>query len=68
MDAQKLTRIAIAAQVAGVNRSTLKSAVERGDLPSYLTACGLPLVVQADVNKWAKQERQRGPKPANAGE
>lgn len=65
MDAKKLTRIAIAAQAAGINRSTLKSAVERGDLPVYQTACGLPLVVQADVEKWAKQERQRGPKPAS---
>ena len=65
MDVAKLTRIAVAAESAGVNRSTLKSAVERGEVKSYRSACGLPMILMADVMAWAKAPRQPGPKPAN---
>ena len=64
MDAAKLSRIAHAADAAGIARTTLLSAVERGEVRIYRTACGLPLVRQEDVSAWALVERKRGPKPA----
>lgn len=63
MDAKKLYRVAQAAEACGVNRSTLITAVRREQLPSYGTACGLPLVLLADVKRWAKAERKPGRKP-----
>lgn len=59
MDAKKLHRIAAAAAAVGLAKQTLDSAVRRGDVPSYPTACGLPLVRLADVKRWAKNRPNR---------
>ena len=66
MDAKKLYRVAEAAKQTEANRSTLISAVRAGQVPSYPTACGLPLVLLKDVRKWmAKADTRRpGRKPA----
>lgn len=62
MDASKLYRVAQAAAACQVNRSTLVTAVRGGQVASYPTACGLPLVTLADVRKWARQDRKPGRK------
>lgn len=64
METSKLYRVAIAAAETGVNRTTLLSAIERGEIPSETTGCGLPLVTLAEVRKWAAHagKRKRGPK------
>lgn len=66
MEPRKLYRIASAAKRTGVARSTIKSAVERGEIKSFKTGCGLPLVALTDVYRWygKSNERKRGPKPA----
>lgn len=64
MDAQKLHRLAVAATLCGVPRGTLRSGIDRGELPVYHTACGLPLVSLGDVRRWAKVERKPGRKPS----
>lgn len=68
MDVAKLYRIAVAARDVGVQRSTLKSAIDRGEVAVFESACGLPMVRLADVVQWAAQERSRGPKPKAATE
>lgn len=63
IEACEYCRIAFAAQEAGVKRTTLLSAVNRGDIEVVEMGCRLPLVRLADVKRWAAEERQRGPKP-----
>lgn len=63
IDPKKYYRVAVAAVECGVNRTTLLSAVARGDIPTVELGCALPLVKLADVKRWASEERKRGPKP-----
>ncbi|MEN1682099.1 MAG: hypothetical protein AAGJ46_21175 [Planctomycetota bacterium] len=65
MDQAKLYRVAHAAEAEGINRSTLVTAVRNGQCTSYETACGLPLVLLADVRKWwaARKPAGRPKKP-----
>ena len=63
MDAAKYYRIAWAAEAEGIARTTLQSAVERGELPVVVTGCGVSLVTLADVRAWARVERRPGRKP-----
>lgn len=64
IEESKYYRVGIAAELCGVPRTTLASAVERNELPVAMTGCTLPLVRLSDVKAWAKQTRKRGPKPA----
>ena len=59
-----LFRLKIAAERCKVKRTTLLSAIDRGEVPTENTGCGLPLVRLADVRKWAKKDRPVGRKPA----
>lgn len=54
----QLYRITRAAESCGLPRSTLESALQRGEIPTHYTACGLPLVLLADVRHWQQQRRQ----------
>lgn len=60
----KLYRLSNAARECGIARSTLESAILRGEIPPHYTACGLPLVKLADVEKFRKAAgtRRTGPK------
>ena len=51
------------AELLNVNRSTVNVAIRRGEIPTTELACGTRVVRVADVKKWSKQERKRGPKP-----
>lgn len=62
MEINQLYRVGVAAEKTKVGRTTILAAIKRGEIPSYETACKLPLVAIADVKKWAKVERTRGPK------
>jgi excisionase family DNA binding protein len=66
MEPSKYYRVAIAAELAGVKRTTLVSAIERGEVPAEILGCTLLVVKLTDVRKWAKQERKPGRKPNDA--
>lgn len=57
-----------AAHKTGVARTTIQSAVERGEIPSEKDMGGVPHVRLADVEAWNAKagERRRGPKPKKA--
>lgn len=48
-----LYRVSHAARLSCVHRSTLLKAMSSGYVPTYRTACGLPLVSLADARRWA---------------
>jgi excisionase family DNA binding protein len=52
-----LWRLSAIAHATGIPRTTLRAAVERGEIPYWTTACGTALVRQQDVRDWAT----RGP-------
>jgi excisionase family DNA binding protein len=56
-------RIANIAKLLGVPRQTVQTAVDRGDIPSETTACGLPLVKRQAVERFLAHRPKRGPKP-----
>jgi hypothetical protein len=60
-----LKTIAKAAEAAGVSRTSLQSAVKSGHVPGYLTACGMCLVLPADVTVYAAHRPARGPARAS---
>ncbi len=60
MEVSKLTQISVAAKQTGTPKTTLFSAIDREEIPVYHTVCKLPLVVLADVQKWAKKKRPLG--------
>ena len=49
-----------AAEQLGVNRSTLVSAINRGDLPTHKTACGRDTVLLADCQTFLNNSPGRG--------
>lgn len=63
MEISEYYRVSVAAEHCDVRRSTLLSAIERGELPAKALGCGLPIVRLADVEVWKAQPRQPGPKP-----
>jgi excisionase family DNA binding protein len=67
MTANLLT-VAAAARLAGVPRSTIQSAIARGDLPATRINAALPpLVTLRDVQTWKKNGcHTPGRKPPNA--
>lgn len=60
MDVKHLMRVGMAANKIGVNRTTLFEAVTRGDIRSFNSACGLPMVLLSDCQKWAEKPYSRG--------
>lgn len=63
MNPSEYYRIGIAAELTGVKRTTIASAIERGELPAEVLGCTLPVVRLEDVKAWGKVKRKRGPKP-----
>lgn len=64
----KYKRIALVAEELGVPRTTLISAMDRGEIKGAETACGLPLIDPEDAARWAADDSRRpGRKPAKAG-
>lgn len=53
--------LASAARIAGVARSTIISAVKRGELTPHHTACDSRLLLLADVERWAAAASTRRP-------
>ena len=63
----KYKRITLVAKELGIPRTTLISAVDRGEISGALTACGLILIDPHSAEKWAKDSTRRtGPKTANS--
>ncbi|XZE20872.1 hypothetical protein SH449x_000762 [Pirellulaceae bacterium SH449] len=52
-----------AAKVISVPRTTLQSAVDRGEIVHVATCGGTRLVEIASAKKWAKKRPKRGRKP-----
>ena len=53
-----------AARLCGVNRTTLLSAIERGDPVDCVRTIGGSLLIRvASASEWSRQPRKRGPKP-----
>ena len=48
------------ATAVSIPRQTIRSAVDRGEIPIYHTACGVQLVDVRDVRKWATRWRKKG--------
>lgn len=59
MKTKELYRIAVACQEVGLARSTVRSAIERGEIKAHQTGCGLPLVSLHDVRLWAARSHER---------
>lgn len=57
-------RIAAAAEHFGIPYMTLWSAVQRGDIAAEYTACGLPLVTSAAVQRFVRHRPKPGRKPS----
>ena len=57
MKPASLYRVAIAAKKCGIARSSLVSAVARGEVAVEHTGCGLPLVTLQAVRAWKQAER-----------
>lgn len=62
-DAKRYGTVAEAATAAGVPRTTLVYAVDRGEVPSKKTFGGTILVAISDAKKWAKNRPKPGRKP-----
>ena len=58
MRIDKLYRLTCAAAKTGVPVTTIRSAVDRGELPTQVTACGLHLVALSNLERW-KREHHR---------
>ena len=67
MDTHELHTIAGAAAAAGISRTTLSTAVHRGDVPCEMTADGLRLVRLEDVLEFVAHPPRRGPAPKAQG-
>lgn len=63
METNKLYRVTMACKKLGIHRTTVNSAIERGEVETHQTACGLPLVTLAELKRWNKRERKLGRKP-----
>jgi hypothetical protein len=48
------------AKAVSIPRQTIRSAVDRGEIPIYCTACLVRLVDVRDVRKWAVRWRKKG--------
>ena len=62
MNVRNLVTVAAAARHVGLAYKTLYTALNRGDLKSYATRCGLRLVTVAEVERFAANRPQRGRK------
>ncbi len=65
MNVKNLFRIGIVAKKTGVPRTSIMTAIDRGEIAVYHSACKLPMVTLADVQKWGKEERPMGRPPKN---
>lgn len=65
MKTSQLYRIAVACETLGLKRGTVRSAIDRGEIPVETTGCGLPLVRLEDLRKWAAKDRKVG-RPSKA--
>jgi len=50
-----------------INRSTLRSAIKRGEIPVVTVYDGLQLVHAPSAAEWKEQDRKPGPKPKKSG-
>lgn len=48
------------AKATGIPRQTIRSAMQRGEIGTYYTACGVQLVDVRDVRRWAVRWRKKG--------
>ena len=48
------------AKAVGIPRQTIRSAMQRGEIGTYYTACGVRLVDVRDVRRWATRWRKKG--------
>ena len=48
------------AKAVSIPRQTIRSAIDRGEIPIYRTACGVQLVDVRNVRKWAVRWRKKG--------
>lgn len=46
--------------ITGIPRSTIRSAIRRGEMKTAYTVGGLPLIELASARTWAEQERHAG--------
>lgn len=53
MKTELLYRVSMAAQVLDINERTIRYAIGRGEIKTYLTACGMVLVDLPTVAKWS---------------
>jgi len=67
IDPTEYATVTGAARELGLVRTTLLSAIARGEVEPVTLADGMRIVRLDDVNAWAKVIRKRGPKPGNLG-
>ena len=48
------------AKAVSIPRQTIRSAMQRGEIGTYYTACGVQLVDVRDVRRWAARWRKKG--------
>ena len=48
------------ATAVSIPRQTIRSAIDRGEIPIYRTACGGQLVDVREVRRWAVRWRKKG--------
>ena len=48
------------ATAVGIPRQTIRSAMQRGEIGTYYTACGVQLVDVQEVRRWAVRWRKKG--------
>jgi len=48
------------AKAVSIPRQTIRSAMQRGEISTYYTACGVQLVDVRDVRRWAVRWRKKG--------
>ena len=66
MNVNQLYRLAIAARMAKVAETTVKSAADRGEIMVHATACGHRLVTLAEITRWKHDtKRRRRGRPAS---
>lgn len=66
-DVADLVTPAGGAALLGLSRTTINSAIDRGELAAYSTACGsVRLILLSDLKRWASQTRKPGPKPTRS--
>jgi hypothetical protein len=53
----------VVAEAVGLARTTLQSAIDRGDVQSVSLAGGTPIVSIESARAWSANRPKRGPKP-----